>query len=154
ALGREAPAPKPPPPFPIASPDPGERALVAQIPIRLPDGTVVESLCLLNSTDDLIVYDIGLGAPRAAYIGARILRSVQGRTRQFLGDGHPVGLGLSADPAWQLAGKDGLERPAERVFHGYDRLADGFRVRSEARFPSGAVEVAETVRIDRTAAGH
>jgi mono/diheme cytochrome c family protein/glucose/arabinose dehydrogenase len=154
ARGRDAPAPEPPPPLPIASPRPGEPALVAQIPIRLPDGAVVESLCSLNGTNDLLVYDIGSRAPLAVYTGARILRNVLGRTRQFLADGESVGNGLAAEPAWQLAGKEGRETPAEWNLHGYDRLSDGFRVRSDARFPSSMVELEETVRIERAAGRH
>jgi hypothetical protein len=152
ALGRNAPPPKAPPPIPIEAPKSGEPSLVAQIPIRLPDGKVVESLSLLNSTADLLVYDLSTGAPQSAFRGGRILRNVQSRTRQFLADGERTSSGFAAERPWQLATKEKLEAPSERTLHGYDRLPDGFRVRSDLRFPSGGVEVTEAVRIAREAA--
>ena len=111
ALGSQAPPPKPPPPIPIAGPAPGAAPLVAQIPIRLPDGAPVEALCLLTGAHDLLVYDLAAGGPEAAFTGGRILRNVQGRTRQFLADGTLAGDGLAPGPALQLAGPAKLEAP-------------------------------------------
>src|SRR5258708_2898236 len=56
AKGREAPAPRPPPPLPIAAPAHGEPPLVAQVPVRLPEGDPVEALCLLTESRDLLIF--------------------------------------------------------------------------------------------------
>jgi mono/diheme cytochrome c family protein len=148
-LGSRAPAPRPPPPIPIAGPAPHEPPLVAQIPIRLPDGGVVEALCLLNATHDLVIYDLAAGRPRAAFTGGRILRNVQGRTRQFLADGAPVGGKFAVEPPVEVTVQGRREVPVSRNLLGYDRLAEGARLRSEIRFPAGAVELEETLRIVR-----
>jgi len=47
----------------------------------------VESLSFLTSSYDLVVYDLASASPVVVLTGARILRSVQGRIRQFLADG-------------------------------------------------------------------
>src|SRR5262249_23369770 len=47
--GKDAPEPKPPDPLPITAPKSSTPPLVAQIPIRMPDGRVVESLTMLDS---------------------------------------------------------------------------------------------------------
>ena len=74
---------------------------------------------------------------------------MQGRTRQFLADGTLAGAGLASGPALQLAGPGKLEAPDG---------ADPARLRPprgrrpapvRARFPAGAVEVEETLRILR-----
>src|SRR5205814_1938741 len=83
-------------------------------------------------------------SPRAAFTGARILRTVEPRTRRFLADGTAAGLDLAPAPAWQLVVRGAAESPAERTLHGYDRLADGARLRARVRFPSASVEVEET----------
>lgn len=150
AQGKRAPAPKPPQPFPIAGPQPGESPLVAQIPIHLPDRTVVESLCVLSANHDLLVYDLGRFAPRQLFCGAQILRSVQGRSRKFLASGTPGGHSLDVEPALKLRGVAGPEVPDAFELHGYDRLSDGARIRWRARFASGPVEVEETLRLSRT----
>ena len=152
--GTDAPAPKPPPPVPIAAPTPGAPPLVAQIPIRLPEGGALEAICLLNDRNDLLVYDLAAGAPHIVMTGARILRDVQGRTRRFLASGTPATAGAPADPGWQLvvAGKPGS--PSSRRLHGYDRLSHGVRVRWRARFdPDTAVEFEESFAIERDARG-
>ncbi|MDB5348770.1 MAG: Cytochrome c [Planctomycetota bacterium] len=149
ARGREAPPPKAPSPLPIASPAPGATPLVAQIPIRLPDGTAVEAICLLYGSHDLLVYDLAIGAPRIAFVGGRILRNVQGRTRQFLASGTAVGSGLDSAPGMALITQGKPDVPTERTLRGYDRLADGARVRSNVRFKSATIEIEETLRIMR-----
>ncbi len=147
ALGKDAPSPKPPPPMPVVSPVLGEPPLVAQIPVRLPEGTTVESLCILFASHDLIVYDVGAGALHSGYTAAQLLRGVQGRLRTFSVSGKPIGAGFRADPPLQLVGPGKPELPAERTFHGYDRLPDGVRIRWQARFASGVMEITETLRL-------
>ncbi len=149
ALGKDAPSPKPAPPMPVASPEPDQPPLVAQIPIRLPDGATVESLCLLYASHDLLVYDLGVGALHGGYTGARILRGVQGRLRTFHAAGTLIGTGFRADPPLQLLGPGKPEVPAERLLNGYDRLPDGVRIRWQVRFPGGSVAITETLRLGR-----
>jgi cytochrome c551/c552 len=146
ALGKDAPSPKPPPPQPVAGPAAGEPPLVAQIPIRVADRVTVESICVLYGSHDLLVYDLATASLHSAYTGAQILRGVQGRLRWFSLAGTPVGNGLSADPPLQLLGPGKPELPT-LTLHGYDCLADGVRIRWQAQFPVGPVEVAETLRI-------
>ena len=153
SLGRDAPAPKPPPPFPVAAPAPGTSPLVAQIPIRLPDGAVVEALCLLTDHHDLLVYDLATGAPRALFTGGEILRNVQGRTRQFLASGSPAGFARTEVSSVSLITRGSAEVGSGRAVHGYDRLADGARVRSRATFKACDVEIEETLKIVRDATG-
>jgi hypothetical protein len=146
AQGKEAPSPKPPPPMPVASPARGEPPLIAQIPIRLPDGATVESICVLYGSHDLFVYDLGSATLHSGYTGSQILREVQGRLRTFRAWGTAIGR-FRADPPLQLVGPGEPERPAERTFLGYNRLTDGVRLRWQTRFASGVVEIAETLRL-------
>ena len=113
ALGPDAPAPRPLPLLPVVAPSDGP--LVAQIPLVLPDKKIVESIAVLFATNDLLVYDVGTLSVRAVYVGARINRSVKGRIRQFVVSGTPVVFGPLDPPPGQ--------------FVGYDRLADGVRIR-------------------------
>ncbi len=146
ALGKKAPTPKPPPPMPVDTPRATKSPLVAQVPIRLPDGAVVESLSLLWSSHDLLVYDLGTMTPHSAFLGAEILRGVQGRLRTITAAGTPLGTGFRVDPPLQLLGTGKPESPT-LTMHGYERLGDGARVRWQARFASGTVEVAESLRL-------
>jgi hypothetical protein len=147
ALGKQAPSPKPPPPLAVAPPLAGEPPLVAQVPIRLPDARTVESISLLYGSHDLVVYDLGCGALDSGYTAAQVLRDVQGRLRTFIASGTAMGASFRADPSWQLVGPGKPEVPTQRALHGYDRIADGVRIRWQARFPSGAVEITETLRL-------
>jgi cytochrome c551/c552 len=151
SLGRDAPAPRPPPPFPIDAPAVGGPPLVAQVPIRMPDGTAVESLCLLTGQHDLLVYDLQAGVPRGLFVGAEILRIVQGRTRQFLASSTPAGAAGPAESGLALVNRGTSEPPETRVLLGYDRLADGVRIRSRATFKAGFVEIEETLKVFRDA---
>jgi cytochrome c551/c552 len=146
ALGKDAPSPKPPPPLQVTGPSAGEPPLVAQIPVRLPGGGIVESLCVLYSSHDLFVYDLGAGTLHSGYTGAQILRDILGRLRTFTVSGTLIGKGFAAEPALQLIGRGRPALPA-RTLHGYDRLTDGVRLRWRMEFVSGAVEVAETLQI-------
>ena len=115
--------------------------LVAQIPIRLPDGKVVESLCLLSARHDLLVYDLGEGSPHTLFTGGQILRNVQGRIRQFLAAGDrrstvgpaalrlvvndkPRGAGRAHAPRLRPPGGRG-PRPLEAPLPGRDRRGRG-----------------------------
>jgi mono/diheme cytochrome c family protein len=146
ARGREAPAPQPPPPVPITAPDPGAPPIVAQAPIRLPDDTLVEAICVLTGQHDLIVYDLATFAPRAVFVGGRILRTVQGRTRRFLADGSRVDIAADSLAPLDLPGE---AHSKDRILSGYDRLADGVRVRCRMTLSSGSIESEETLRIVR-----
>jgi cytochrome c553 len=114
SLGKDAPAPKPLPLLPLEAPADGP--LVAQIPLLMPDKKIVESICVLFPSNDLLVYDVGTLSIRAVFVGARVLRQVKGRMRQYVVSGTPVTFGP-------------LDPPAGK-FEGYDRLADGVRIRS------------------------
>jgi mono/diheme cytochrome c family protein len=148
ALGKQAPSPKPPPPLPIPAPASGEPPLVAQVPLRLPEGTTVEALCILYPSHDLVVYDVGANALHGCYTGARILRGVQGRLRTFSTVGTQVD-GFRTDPPPRLVGPGKPEVPLQRTFEGYDRLPDGVRLRWRARYAAGTVQIAETLRLGK-----
>src|SRR6185312_1795841 len=111
--GKGAPAPSPPSPLPTVAPA-ANAPLVAQIPIRMPDGSAVESLSLLNSTNDLVIYDLRSFEIRSVFVGARILRSVQGRLRQFLASGTLAVGAVGGVPTLQLIGPGGAEEPRSR----------------------------------------
>jgi glucose/arabinose dehydrogenase/mono/diheme cytochrome c family protein len=146
ALGKDAPSPKPPPPLAVSAPAAGEAPLVAQIPIRLPAGGTVESITILFGRGDLLIYDLGATAPHSLFTGAQIVRNIQGRLRSYSAAGTMAGT-LAADNPLQLAAADKSEMPKALTLHGYDRLADGARIRWQMEFAAGAVEVSETLRI-------
>jgi mono/diheme cytochrome c family protein/glucose/arabinose dehydrogenase len=148
ALGKKAPVPKPPPPMPVDCPRKEEPPLVAQIPVHVA-GSPVESLCLLYGSHDLIVYDLGTGTLHSAYLGAELQRGVQGRLRNYTISGTPLGTGFHVDPPLKLHRNGKTQVPAVRTLHGYDRLADGARIRWQMQFDSGTVEAVETLRLDR-----
>lgn len=145
-LGKDAPAPKPPPPLPVLVSADGP--VVAQIPLRPPQSpTAIEAIAILYPSHDLIVWDVGTASLHSCYSGAQILRNVQARLRHYAITGTPCSPGANAAGApMQLLGGDKPETP-EITLHGYDRLADGVRIRWQARFPSGTIEVAETLRM-------
>lgn len=147
ALGKDAPSPKPPPPLPVTAPAAGEPVIVGQIPLHLPGGGLIESICVLTADHDLLIYDVGAGSLHSAYVGGQILRSVQGRLRSFTAAATPVGDGFKAEPVLQLLGGDKPESPTSLGLHGYDRLDDGVRIRRQAHFGTTAVEIVETLRI-------
>jgi glucose/arabinose dehydrogenase/cytochrome c551/c552 len=141
AKGKDAPSPAPPPPVPTPAPAQGEPVIVAQIPIRMPDGKAIESICLLTADNDLLVYDLVEGSVRGLFVGGQILRNVQGRIRQFLATGTAVEI---TPPALQIPDNP---KTKERVFLGYERLVDGVRLRWQFHFEKDAMEVQETLRI-------
>src|SRR5262249_38880233 len=127
ALGPGAPSPRPPPPLAVSVPGPSP--LVAQVPIHLPDGGVVESITVLTARHDLLVYDLGSARPVRVYVGGRILRHVRGRLRTFTTEGTAVPLSADPAPALQLLDGPQPEMPTKRVLEGYDRLGNGVRLR-------------------------
>lgn len=126
SLGPDAPAPKPLPLLPVVVPPDGP--LVAQVPVVLPDKKIVEAILVVFPTNDALVFDVGTLAVRAVYTGARVVRQVKGRIRQFHISGTPVVFGP-------------LDPPPGK-FEGYDRLIDGVRI----RHTSGAQEYRLTGR--------
>jgi cytochrome c2 len=114
SLGAGAPAPKPLPLLPLEVPADGP--LVAQIPVVLPDKKIVEAVLVLFASSDLLVFDVSTLSVRAVYVGARVVRTVKGRIRQYVVSGTPVNTGPLDPPPG--------------AFVGYDRLADGVRIRS------------------------
>lgn len=148
ALGKEAPSPKPPPPLAVTAPTGDEGPLVAQVPIRVPGVGSIESISILFGSADLLLYDVGTLAPHSFYTGAQILRNVQGRLRSYTAAGTAAG-SLVAEQPLQLVMAKKTEAPKALVLHGYDRLADGVRIRWRVDFPAGSVEAAETLRLVR-----
>ena len=140
-LGKDAPSPAAPPAIPVTPPARGEEVIVAQIPIRLPDGKVVESITVLSADHDLLVYDLGEGKPLALFTGGQILRNVQGRIRQFFAVGTAVELKSAALATIPPRGK-----PKALTLLGYDRLADGVRLRWRFVYADDSVELTETLR--------
>jgi hypothetical protein len=146
ALGKNAPSPKPAPPLPIEAQAAGEPAIVAQIPIRLPDGTPVESVCVLTDKHDLVVYDLSSQHVRGIYTGAEILRHVHGRVRYYSVAGVPATLSRDDQHLGAVFGKN-LKWTSPPVFQGYDPLIDGVRLRWKVPSDSSVKDVSETYRI-------
>ncbi len=115
--GKSAPAPKPLPQLEIAVPADGP--LVAQVPVVLPDKSVVEAIVVLYPSHDLVVYDVGALSLRNVFTGARLLRNVRGRNRGYTVSGTPIG--------------PDLKKAQVGPFLGYDRLPDGVRIRMKDR---------------------
>lgn len=145
AQGKSAPGPKPPPPVPIAPPAAGEPATVAQIPIHLPDGSIIESICILTENHDLLVYDLATFSPVRFYSGGQILRTVQGRIRQFLVGAPDAGLDLSVEskrkPRWK------------EEFHSYRRLVDGVQIDRKAYIGTTPTKVDEKLQVSAVKTG-
>jgi mono/diheme cytochrome c family protein len=144
SLGANAPAPQSPSPVPIETPTAGT-PLVAQIPIRMPDGTVVESVSVLTAANDLLIYDIARAAPVSLLTGAQILRDAHGRTRRFLAAGTLAADGWPAESIEQLFAKHRAKSIPKLEFEGYDRVDDGVSI----RWRTG---IADTIRLPASAA--
>ncbi len=151
AIGKSAPPPKPAPPLAVTAPAMHEPALVAQIPLHMPGRQPVESISVLTADHDLVVYDLGAATIRNVFVGGQILRVAQGRLRTFNASGRPVGPDWATELPLRFVGKNretGAGWP-EIQFRGYDRLDDGVRIRSTARFESTTIPMSETVRVIR-----
>lgn len=147
ALGKNAPAPKPAPPLVLAAPARGDSVLVAQIPLRLPDETLLESIAVLSETNDLFVYDLATFNLHSAFTKAQIQRSVLARMRKYRVEGSLLGKGFHTDSPLLLLHNGTSESPKTITLHGYDRLDDGVRIRWQAAFKTSALEVTETLRL-------
>jgi mono/diheme cytochrome c family protein len=145
ALGKDAPNPKPPPPLVVQAPSNGSSPLVSQVPLRMPDNKLVESITVLFATNDLVIYDLATAHLHSLFTGGQILRHGQGRIRTYQAMGNQVTL-HSLSP-WQLFVEKKAEEPTQVVFEGYDALPDGVRLRSQIHFPSGRVTVADSFRL-------
>ncbi len=119
--GKDAPAPRALPPLAVNLPPDGP--LVAQVPVSMPDKSVVEAIAVLYPSHDLVIFDVGALSVRNVYTGARLLRHVRGRTRTYSFVGTPIGADVKA--------------PAAGTFAGYERLADGVRILTK----EGATEI-------------
>ena len=75
--------------FTVDVPGPGDMPIVAQIPIHLPGGRVVESICVLTASHDLLMYDLATGNPETIFTGGQILRKIAGpqARKPVCGDG-------------------------------------------------------------------
>src|SRR5262249_53417876 len=100
---------------------------------------------------DALVYDVGRATPHNFYTGARLLRHTN-VWRSYQLEGTPLvpppepGADTRPGPVTLVSPK-GREQPASTVLHGYDRLGDGVRIRWRWHFPSGPVEVEDTLRV-------
>ncbi len=145
AQGKRAASPKAraPIPVPVARGGP----LVSQIPLQLPDRTVMESICALYERHDAVVYDLGRGSLHNIYTGASLLRqSNVWRSYQL------AGTPLLPPPAEKseavsLQGPRGREKLTARTLLGYDPLSDGVRVRWRWTFAEGVIEAEDVLRI-------
>jgi mono/diheme cytochrome c family protein len=145
ALGKDAPSPKALPPLPIEPPAPGQPPLVAQVPLHLPVGGIVESIALLDPSDDLLLYDLGSNAIHSFWTAGRILRTVEGRSRKF----HIAGTAFGAAPlesSWEVHRAGELQK-IERILGGYDRLPDGVRIRWRVRMPRAMIDIEEKLTL-------
>jgi glucose/arabinose dehydrogenase len=114
----------------------------------------VESIAVLDGSNNLVLYDVGAGTLHSVLVGARIQREVLGRLRRYTLDGTLLTPGFAAAPTLQMLGGEKAEPVRQVVFQGYDLLADGVRIRSRAEFPAGAVDLAETLRLVRQGVRH
>lgn len=141
SLGKNAPSPKPMPPVPVDIPPAGSPPLVAQIPIQLPGGKNVESICIVYGTHDLLLYDVGAQKLQGIYTGSQILRAVRGRVRTFAVSG-------TQQPSETASATSILDpKPQSVECVGYERLADGARILLRARFEARTIDGSETFRI-------
>jgi mono/diheme cytochrome c family protein len=145
--GKEAVSPRSPPPIAVDPPAPEGPPLVAPIPVSLGGRVLNDSLCILFGSHDLVVYDLGAGVLDNVWVGAQLLRKP--RPRGYATSGTAAFPDVDARPAFHLVTAAGREPPRSYRFRGYERLADGVRMRLRVQFASGAVEVVETVRLPR-----
>ena len=109
--------------------------------MRVPSGKSIESVTLAFANGDLIVYDLASGAVHSAYVGAQILRSVQGRPRHNTISGTVVGEYAFETPI-RLIADSKSENPKALHFLGYDRAESGVRLRRRVEFAATEIEAA------------
>jgi glucose/arabinose dehydrogenase/cytochrome c553 len=143
--GKDAPSPRSKPPIPIAA-NPGIPPIVAQIPIQEPGKPFLESISLLFSTSDLIVFDVASLAISDMYTDARILRHAGGLGRTYSVAGRKVLANSGEDATIHLSRSDQRVASREGSFMAFDRLSDGARLHYELQFEAGTIQVSETIR--------
>lgn len=144
SLGKQAPSPKAPPPLPIVAPANGP--LIAQVPIRLPNGSTIEGIAMLYANGDLIDYDVGHGAVHSVHVGAQILRTVQGRLRFNSIRSNSV-LEFGADLPLLLINNGKPETPKSNSFIAYERTDSGVQIRRQVEFTSAVIGLTESFDI-------
>jgi hypothetical protein len=142
SLGKDAPSPKPMPPVPVDIPAANAPPMVAQIPLKISDGTNVESIAIVYGSHDLLLYDVTAPKLLSVYSGAQILRAVRGRLRTFSLVGTPL-VDLTFVPAANALKK----KPQSVECMGYERLADGARILLRAKLEADVVNGSETFRL-------
>lgn len=130
----------------VPFPDAGAPPLVAQMPVELPAGYVMEGLCVAYPNRDLILYDLEVGELQSVWTDAKILRSrVTGRS--FTLAGVESTRGFPSDNPLALMAAGNRQAPTAFAFSGYTRLADGVEVRRTVVFGGASVEMTETLRL-------
>jgi cytochrome c551/c552 len=146
ALGKNAPGPQPKPPLIVHGPNAGEPPFTSQIPVELPNKTLLEALILWTDKNDFIVYDVSTGQLHSIYPSASLLRQANTwRTYQL------TGRALNADApiaSLHLLSAKGAEAPTSISFLGYDLLPNGMKFRQLYRFASGEVQCTESIHVE------
>jgi|GEM_PF-290976 len=143
--GTNAPSPQPRSLIPIVVPGSGEPPVIAQIPLRLPNGNTLESLCLQYSDGLLAVYDLSTATLHSLHSDAQILRDPNGWRRFSLSGSHQLDE-VGVMPALQVLTSESAPANVTMEFRGYDRLSDGARLRFRISCEAFAVEIVETLR--------
>jgi mono/diheme cytochrome c family protein len=142
--GKKAASPGPKPPLALSPPKPGEAPWVLQIPVQLPDHTLLESLTLWTSNGEMAVYDLGSGQLHSLYAPARLLRQANvWRTYEITGNRL-----ASVVPSVNLRLLRGPQEEALQsiLFRGYDLSHEGMTFRQQLRFASTTLEWKEAVQ--------
>lgn len=147
--GTNAPSPQPRAAVPVPLPQAGEPPWVAQIPIRLTNGEILESLSLQYGSHDLVVYDLGKPALHSLRLGSRILRNPNG-WRSFSFSETTNVAALSASPAFELIGPEGRPTGWAVEFRGFDRLAKGARLRFGFSGNASSAKIDEVLDLEST----
>lgn len=144
--GKEAASPKAPAPIAVEPPAADGPPLVAQIPVTAGGRTVTDALCILFGSHDLVIYDLAGASLDQAYVGAQILRKPRPRGYAVAGT---EAAGFDQRPSFTLLVQGKRETLNSTRFRDYERLADGVRFRTRLGFPSGSVELVETLRLSQ-----
>jgi hypothetical protein len=121
---------------------------VSQIPLQLPDRTLVESVTVLYGSHDAIVYDLARASLANVYTAARLLRqSNVWRSYEVSGTALlPPSVAGKSDTI-TLIGPRGSETLSSTTLLGYDRTDDGVRLRWRWHFASATVVAEDTLRL-------
>jgi len=123
--------------------------LVANASLQLPAGYVMESLCVAFAGRELLLYDLEVGQFQSVWTDARLLRN-RIRIRSYTLEGNEAVHGFAADDPLTLLSNGRREHPASIQCLGYDRLADGVRIRTVMSFSGRSLEGEETLRLVRS----